>query len=382
MFSSIVLFNIPSVYAEVTFPDPPTNLDVIIRTGTEGYIHDLSWEAPSDDGGAAISGYKIEYANLIFYSGIDDMQSSYWNVLETTKDTQTGYTYESTSFDETLCFRVSAYNSVGTGLPSNYGGTCWNNQADVPDRIFNLEATEISDSQIDLSWDAPDDNGLPILGYKIEYHIDLETFVLIENSNNQETNYSHTDLLPATYYEYKIYAINRLGISDATDNWEGETTFNNLPGPPTNVFASFSELMGNEGEKMRPVVLKITWTPPEYVGGSELTGYKIEYKSESGSWTFLGENTDASDTDILHEGRSCGSTYCYRVSAINENGEGESSSPHCAIARPLDDYDCDEITNVNDPKHDDSKEEFKEPGFELIFVIIGIIFIAIWKKKK
>jgi len=430
ILSCVFLSCISSVTAIITVPDPPTNLDVIISSGSSGYNHDLTWEAPADDGGAAILGYKIEYADFRDYSGIDDMQSSYWNVLDATKDTQTSYTYEGTSFDNVFCFRVSAYNSEGTGLPSNYKGTCWNVQADVPDRIFDLEADEVSDTQIDLSWNASDDNGLPIIGYKIEYRMinNLEVFVAVNNTGTQDTKYSHTGLLAETYYEYKVYAINAMGISDVSHDWEGETTLSNLPGPPKNVMVSFGYIVDHEMSELNlKVAMNISWEAPEYEGGSPITGYKIEYFSEGvhTAWSIVIEDTNTVNTTYVDNNTVCGADYLYRVSAINSYGVGESTSASLSVkAAPYDDNDCDGVINVADncPEYpnplqkdtdadgagdkcdnceltynpdqadgdgdgignicDDDPGSYDTPGFELVFVIIGIFLIAIWKKKK
>ena len=73
---------------------------------------DLSWTAPSDDGGADITGYKIEVSP----------DGSSWSDLEgNTLSTSTSYSHSHSSLTagSTRHYRVSAINSAGTGPASN-----------------------------------------------------------------------------------------------------------------------------------------------------------------------------------------------------------------------------------------------------------------------
>ena len=71
---------------------------------------DLSWTAPSDDGGTDITGYKIEVST----------NGSSWRDLEAnTRSTSTIYSHSSLTAGSTRHYRVSAINSAGTGPASN-----------------------------------------------------------------------------------------------------------------------------------------------------------------------------------------------------------------------------------------------------------------------
>ena len=71
---------------------------------------DLSWTAPTDDGGADITGYKIEVST----------NGSSWSDLEgNTLSASTSYSHSSLTAGSTRHYRVSAINSVGTGPASN-----------------------------------------------------------------------------------------------------------------------------------------------------------------------------------------------------------------------------------------------------------------------
>ena len=88
-------------------PGAPEGLTAAVNGQTR---IDLSWTAPSDDGGADITGYKIEVSP----------NGSSWSDLEAnTRSTSTSYSHSSLRAGSTRHYRVSAINSVGTGPASN-----------------------------------------------------------------------------------------------------------------------------------------------------------------------------------------------------------------------------------------------------------------------
>ena len=100
-------------------PGAPTGLTAAVAAGKAQVV--LSWLAPTDTGGAPITGYKIEAS--------DDGNNPWTEVYTTTGDA-TGYTDEGADSNgpmfevgTTRHYRVSAINSVGTGPPSNVAVT-------------------------------------------------------------------------------------------------------------------------------------------------------------------------------------------------------------------------------------------------------------------
>ena len=100
-------------------PGAPTGLTAAVTAGKAQVV--LSWTAPTDTGGAPITGYKIEAS--------DDGNNPWTEVYTTTGDA-TGYTDEGADSNgpmfevgTTRHYRVSAINSVGTGPPSNVAVT-------------------------------------------------------------------------------------------------------------------------------------------------------------------------------------------------------------------------------------------------------------------
>ena len=90
-----------------TAPGAPTGLTATANGQTR---IDLSWTAPSDDGGSNITGYKIE---------VSTNGSTWSDLVANTNSTSTSYSHTSLTAGSTRHYRVSAINSVGTSTASN-----------------------------------------------------------------------------------------------------------------------------------------------------------------------------------------------------------------------------------------------------------------------
>ena len=88
-------------------PGAPTGLTA---AGNGPTRIDLSWSAPARDGGAAITGYRIE---------VSANDSDWSNLVVNTGSTATSYSHTGLTAGITWHYRVSAINSAGKGPPSN-----------------------------------------------------------------------------------------------------------------------------------------------------------------------------------------------------------------------------------------------------------------------
>ena len=96
-----------TVTATATNPGKPTGLTATADGQTE---IDLSWTAPPDNGGANITGYKIE---------VSTNGSSWSDLVADTDSTSTSYSHTGLTAGSTRHYRVSAINSAGTGSASD-----------------------------------------------------------------------------------------------------------------------------------------------------------------------------------------------------------------------------------------------------------------------
>src|SRR5207247_1918784 len=89
-------------------PSPPIGLTA--TTASSSQI-DLSWTAPADNGGSAITGYMIERSA--------NGGSTWSTLVANTGITGTTYSDTGLAHTTTYTYRVSAINSIGTSPPSN-----------------------------------------------------------------------------------------------------------------------------------------------------------------------------------------------------------------------------------------------------------------------
>jgi len=77
-----------------------------------------------------------------------------------------------------------------------------------------------------------------------------------------------------------------------------------------------------------PGQIIVVWTAPDD-GGSAITGYKVEYRTGAGAWSFV---TVGAVTSTTISSLTAGATYDVRVSAINAIGTGTASAIDTATA--------------------------------------------------
>ena len=312
---SLEAFAQPKSTSTLNAPSAPTSLSATAISPTQ---ISLSWSAPTNNGGAVITGYKIEVK-----SG-----SGSYTMVSNTQSTSTTYSHTGLTTGTTYTYKVSAINSAGAGDASNEVSATptSSSSSGVPGAPTNLAATAVSGTQINLSWSAPSNNGgYPIIGYKIEYRIGSGSYTtLVSNTQSTSTTYSHTGLTSGQLYVYRVSAINTVGIGSTSSESSATPTSSSsasAPGTPTGFTATTAS----------PTQINLSWNAPSSNGGSAITGYKIEVKSGSGSYTTLVSNTQSTSTFFSHTGLTTGTTYYYRVSAINAIGASPSTE---ASAKP------------------------------------------------
>ena len=288
-----------------TVPSQPPSLRA---TASGKSSINLAWTAPLTDGGASVTGYRIQVS--------DNAGASWVYLVVNTRSTQTTYTHRGLPPASTRHYRVSAINSVGVSDPSGVASTTTN--PDVPRAPTRLMATANGQSQIDLSWNTPaNDGGASIIGYRIEVSINngVRWTVLRSNTGTTATVFPHSGLQPGTTHHYRVSAVNRAGVG-ATSNVANATTDATVPGAPTRLAA-----VANGSSQ-----IDLSWQTPFFNGGSRITGYRIEVSENRGAiWTDLVSNTRSTATTYPHTGLAPATTRHYRVSAINSVGTSTKS---------------------------------------------------------
>lgn len=181
-----------------------------------------------------------------------------------------------------------------------------------------LNATAVSGTKIFLMWTAPinaTQDG--VSGYKIEMRPSCSGFFnfLV---NTTATSFLSTGLTNATCYQFRVHAINSVGVSSPSNNATATTL--SVPSAPTNLLAT----------AVSSSQINLSWATPSNNGGTPITGYKIERKTAcTGSFITLantGNSSTYSDT-----GLTANTCYLYRVDAVNAIGTGLPSPEVVAI---------------------------------------------------
>ena len=140
---------------------------------------DLSWTAPTSDGGSAITSHQYRYnRNSGSFGNWTTIANSAANGANATSFTVKGLS----AVDNTLTtfeFEVRAINDNGNGAESDPATAAINTPATVP----NLQGSA-GNGKIELTWTTPANNGSAILRYQYAvYNLSTASFVVDLGTN-------------------------------------------------------------------------------------------------------------------------------------------------------------------------------------------------------
>lgn len=263
------------------------------------------WTAPSDDGGATITGYQIQRAT----------DSSFSAGTAVYGDTESPLDATGVPTGSTIYWRVRAENSQGYGSWSNVVSAY---QGAAPDAPAAPTVTPSADgTQATIAWTAPADNGWPITGYRIRRH-DPAAGAFIQTYNANASPLVVTGLTPGVTYRWSVAAINEVGPGA----YSAMTTAAQPcpPGAP-----NFTNLTVVDGD-----TAQITFSAPADDGGSPITGYQIEYSTSSSFATVTAVPVAAPGVHTV-DGLTAGTRYYWRIRAINAAGLSQPSAARNAL---------------------------------------------------
>ena len=189
-------------------PSPPGNLKV---ADIDKDHVDLKWTKPSDDGGAPITGYVVEYK---------DKYSTDWVTGPEVSGDQTSCTVPDLKEGNEYKFRVRAINKAGPGAPSDAtNNVLVKSKFDPPSPPGNLEVTDWDFDRIDLKWSKPEnDGGAPLEKYIVEYKEEFSSeWVVGPEVPASETTARVPKLKEGTQYQFRVKAANKAGPGTPSD---------------------------------------------------------------------------------------------------------------------------------------------------------------------
>ncbi len=177
-------------------------------------------------------------------------------------------------------------------------------------------AAKAGDGSVSLTWQPPASNGAAnITGYDVyrgtspgaESSTPLATGVTT-------TSFTDSTAANGTTYYYKVTAVNAAGQSPRS-NEASATPQATAPSAPTGLMAS-----GSNGS------VKLSWIAPASNGGSQITGYDVYRGTSPGGESSTPIATGVSGSTYTDTGVTNGTTYYYKVTAVNAVGQSPQSN--------------------------------------------------------
>ena len=293
-----------------TLPSEPTGLSVTFNR----HQFSLSWTASDDNGGSPIKNYVVQY-----HKG--DNRWKYFSGSIVSQSASTSYSHNiSCCRGVEHTYRVAAENNVGRGPWSDTINATIPFSTPLPP--FGL-STFSGNTTVLLSWSAPDNGGIQITDYVIQYGNGSNSWITFVDGITPARSVNITGLVTGTEYSFRVAAVNSQGQGPWSDT--AAATPMTVPLAPT------ISVHPNDGF----VGLRVTFLADN--GGSNITAYAIEYRTSTGLWKTHSTIPNACAKGLFHcEGTKInfstdvnrltnGVEYLFRVAAVNSQGQGHWS---------------------------------------------------------
>lgn len=189
-------------------PSAPRTLAAPAALVTSSTVN-LTWVAPSSNGGKAITDYTVQYKLSTAAS---------WTTFVDGVKTTTGAKVTGLTRATGYSFRVAAKNSIGTGA---YTATVVATTLAVAPSspVVSVVRSSVSSSSRNngiatLSWTAPNNGGSAITDYIVKYRVKYDSsWATFNDGVKASTGAVVTGLYPYANYEFQVAAVNAKGSS-------------------------------------------------------------------------------------------------------------------------------------------------------------------------
>jgi len=297
-------------------PSVPSSPGTPVLTALDASVS-LVWAAPSFDGGAPVTDYRVEYAPVSAgvigaWVTFDDGVST--NRTATVTGLTNGMTYR---------FRVSAVNSVGTGLPgATASATPMVPGVPLAPRSLVAYAGRASAS---LYWSLPLSNGttLPITDYVIEYRNPGGEWTVHADGVSATRSAILTGLTGNLAHTFRVSAVNSVGTGLPSNEYTVTPTSYTAPSAPRNLSAA-ARLLG----------AYVAWSSPADSGGGSISGYLVDWSVDAGVTWSPTVRTESWQRAVSLTGLAANVAHTVRVRAVSEHGTGEAASTSVTPTAP------------------------------------------------
>ena len=288
-----------SVTTLVSNASKPLNLHLTTQTAGRASIN---WDLPATNGGAYIADYKVEVTS-----------GTVWTAVSHNASNTLGFTLTGLAKGKSYKVRVTAVTSIGLGDVSDVLSFVADTTA--PGSPTGLTVGSITKSSVALGWVTPaDTGGLAVSDYLVETSADNGySWSPVAHSSSNSTKMTLSNLAGVTTYLVRVSAKNATGVGEAA--YETFTTLAGSPSAPRSLSATQSDSGAT-----------LTWLAPLYDNGATLADYKIEASNDGGvKWATINHSAFVGEGFAV-TGLKAGTSYKFRVSAINSLGQGDLSN--------------------------------------------------------
>jgi hypothetical protein len=193
----------------------------------------------------------------------------------------------------------------------------------VPDKPININILTIGNNEFSIKWVAGEDGGSSIVNYIIEFSAnngntwtEVPTSQILRGSNNQ-TSCTIIGLETSVHYLFRVKSQNSVGVSSASLPSSSVQSNNTIPQSPKDFV--YNRVFGENSSE-----IELSWREPDSEGLSQISGYIIEESDNNGmSWVYYNSpSTPITNTSEIIYGLTNEINYLYRISAINDSGQG------------------------------------------------------------
>lgn len=290
-----------------TVPSEP--LDVV-GTGAPNSVN-LSWTAPSSNGGEPITDYLVYRA--FFATGP-------WTLFVDSVSTATSTVVTGLTNGQNYYFSVIARNSIGDSLRSLSSAAI--KPVDVPAKPIISSAVS-GDKSVKLFITAGNLNGGVLSDYQAEYSDDNgATWTSFNDGVSTSGIITVTGLTGEVPYVFRARVVTNVGTGPWSDI-KGPVTPTDVPGKPLALVASVDNTDSDSA------IIKLDWNEPATNGGKAISGYRIQESTDGGvTWSRTLSSSDWMPwyyASVDYSDPFVAVNYVYRVAAINANGVGPYS---------------------------------------------------------
>eukprot|EP00058_Branchiostoma_floridae_P020285 XP_002605775.1 hypothetical protein BRAFLDRAFT_121886 [Branchiostoma floridae] len=285
-------------------PQPPEDVEVTEITPESATV---TWRPPEDDGGSDVTSYVVEKY---------DFKEKEWTEVNRNVR-KTPCTVTRLVAGRVYKFGVRAQNMYGVSDRRATSQMEAKYNFEPPEAPDMPRPMQISKEEIVLRWNAPPaDGGSPVLGYVLEKKTGTSVRWDRVNTDPIATEIYTVPTVEGGEYDFRVAAVNAAGVGKFSVS-SGRIVARNIgkPGPPPSVTVVDTTRSS----------ATVRWTQPEDKGGAAIQGYVLEVKDTTTGWRKCHTCDVIKGCNMTVTGLDPGQEYLFRVSAVNEHGQGEET---------------------------------------------------------